>query len=252
MKIIFPILVLIFSIFWWFIWSYVWENKQITHTKNSIASLENIIVDMVKNVSPSVVNVIINKDLMLYKSDPWWFFRMPLWSIEQKVWWWSGFFVDKNWTIITNKHVVSDPDAKYIVITNDWKELNAKVLFRDENNDVALLKVDYDSVPLKFIDSENDIKTGNFAVAIWNALWELQNSVSLWIISWKNRDLWDIWLKWLLQTDASINPWNSWWPLINTNWKVMWINTAIINNSEWLGFAIPLDQQMVDKILNNL
>jgi S1-C subfamily serine protease len=59
-------------------------------------------------------------------------------------------------------------------------------------------------------------------------------------------------LSWLLQTDTAINPWNSGWPLINLDWKVLAINTAIAGNSQNLWFAIPLSNQKVNYILKSI
>lgn len=251
MKILFPIIIILFSITWWFIGSYYSQNLE-NDKYNKTESLENNITNIVKEVSPSIVSIIVKKDLTLYRRDPWWFFRTPVWSIEQKVWWWTWFFITKDWVIITNKHVVTDSNSKYIVITNTWEEYESKIIYLDNETDLALLKIDYNSNPLDFISSENNINIWNFAIAIWNALAEFQNSVSLGIISWKNRDLWEDWLKNMIQTDASINPWNSWGPLLNTYGKVIWINTLIINNSEWLWFAIPLDRQKINNIIENI
>jgi S1-C subfamily serine protease len=55
-----------------------------------------------------------------------------------------------------------------------------------------------------------------------------------------------------LQTDAAINPWNSWWPLINLTWEVVWINTAIVDGSNWVWFAIPLTPLRMQKLLENI
>lgn len=255
MKILFPIIVILFSLIWWYIWSYIWENNQWNNTTTSIESLDSLehdITNIVKDVSPSVISIVIKKDLVLYKTDPWWFFRTPVGSIERKVWWWSGFFISKNWIIITNKHVVSDRNASYVVITNTWEEFEPKLIYIDTDSDIALLKIDYNSTPLEIVNNQDEVNIWSFVVAIWNALAEFQNSVSLGIVSWKNRDLWEIGLESLIQTDASINPWNSGWPLINTSWEVIGINTAIINNSQGIWFAIPIDEQKIKDLLNNI
>ena len=248
MKILFPFIIFILSILWWYFWTSI-SNQNNTPNINS---LENNITSIVEEVSPSIVSIIIKKDLILYRSDPWGFFKVPVWSFERKVWWWTGFFVTKDWIIITNKHVISDFEANYIVITNSWEEYETKVIYIDTETDIALLEVDYNSKALDFINTKNDIKVWNFAIAVWNSMAEFQNSVSLGIVSGKNRNLWDIWLYNLIQTDASINPWNSWWPLINTDWKVIWINTLIINNFKEVWFAIPIDTKKINEILKKL
>jgi len=78
--------------------------------------------------------------------------------------------------------------------------------------------------------------------------------VSFWIISWLNRKIENNYIKQenLIQTDANINPWNSWWPLINLEWKVIWINTLIINWNSNIWFAIKVDKEKIDKILKEI
>jgi S1-C subfamily serine protease len=209
----------------------------------------------VKFTSPSVVSIVIKKDLILYKTDPWWFFVEQMWKVEKKVWWWTGFFITKNWLIITNKHVISDKEAEYTVITNDSKEYSAKVVWMDPINDLAVLKINWvNFIPMNFIESDDEIKLWQFAIAIWNALAEFQNSVSFWVVSGKNRSIKDenVNLSNLIQTDAAINPWNSWWPLLNTKWQVIWINTAIINWSQSIWFSIWLNRKKIDYLVNSI
>lgn len=276
--------IIFFSLISWFIWSYfmiyiLWKmpeieswvenlwNKIINNvtTKTiSITDLESQLTKLAKSTSPSVVSIIIKKDLVVYKSDPFGFFQTPIWKEKKQVWWWSWFFVRKDWTILTNKHVVSDENAEYTVISSDWNEFDAKVLAKDPLTDLAVIKIDdsdFDSskiVPLEFLDENNPVNIWQFVMAIWNALAEFQNTVTFWIISWKWRSIeaWD-WqiserLSWLLQTDTAINPWNSGWPLINLDWKVLAINTAIAGNSQNLWFAIPLSNQKVNYILKSI
>lgn len=223
----------------------------------SIKNIENEITNIAKELSPWVVSIVIKKDLILYKNNPWWFFNTPVWTIKRKVWWWTWFFVTKDGIIITNKHVIIDKNAEYSVITSDQKEYVAKLLAVDPLTDLAIMKIDSDEEfkTLEFIENENDISIWQFWIAIWNALAEFQNSVSLWVISWKNRsiEVWD-WTKlnWLLQTDAAINPWNSWGPLVNLNWEVVWINTAIVGNTNSLWFSIPLSKRKIEFILESI
>lgn len=264
-KNFFLIFLIIFlsSLSWFFWWYYFISNNLNLDNFNNNSSnhldLENKVINVVDNVSAGVVNIIIKKDITLYRRDPWWFFQRPIWNVEKTIWWWSWFFISKDWIIITNKHVVSDKNAKYIVITNSWEEYESSVLAIDNNTDLALIKIDNskkDFFALDIIENESEIKIWQFAIAIWNALAEFKNSVSLWVISWRNRTIeaWNFYesqkLTWLLQTDAAINPWNSWWPLISLSWKVVWINTAIAWNSQWIWFAIPLTKNRIDFILN--
>jgi S1-C subfamily serine protease len=108
--------------------------------------------------------------------------------------------------------------------------------------------------PLKFIEKKENLKLWQFAIAIWNALAEFQNSVSIWVVSGINRKIEDNYntISNLIQTDAAINPWNSWWPLLNLSWKVMWINTMIINWSQNIWFAINLTQKDINDFLNKI
>lgn len=278
-----PIIILLISFFWWLIWSYYflyilnWDlllnwfnsnnNSKTQIIKDSkftnIQSLENNITDLVEKVWPSVVNIVISKDLSLYKSDPFGFFREQVWTVKRQVWGWSWFFISKDWLVLTNKHVVSEKNASYTVITNSWTEYEAKVLAIDPLTDLAIIKINSDKndFPVTNIISQNDeINVWQFWVAIWNALAEFQNSVSLWVISWKNRSI-EAWsqnysdnekLNWLLQTDAAINPWNSWGPLINLDWKIMWVNTAIAWDAQWLWFSIQISQKKVDYMINSI
>jgi serine protease Do len=112
---------------------------------------------------------------------------------------------------------------------------------------------------LPMIEDEKYINIWQFAIAIGNPLWEFQNSVSFWVISGKNRSIeaqwasfWTEKLNGLLQTDAAINPWNSWGPLLNLNGEIVGINTAIAWNSQWLGFSIPLSKRRIDYILKSI
>lgn len=169
-----------------------------------------------------------------------------------KVWGWSGFIYWKDWLILTNKHVIFDDNLAYSVILNDWTEYKAKVLAKDPSNDIAVIKIDpnehknIEIKPIKLWNSKN-IKVWMNVLAIWNALAEFENTVTSWIISAKWRSITaSNWTRSeqisnLLQTDTAINPWNSWWPLVNLKWEVIWMNTAIAQSAQWIWFAIPVN-----------
>ena len=255
-KILIILIILISASFWAIASIFIWKNI------TNINSLENNITSLIKKVSPSVVSIVIKKDIDIYKQDPWGFFQYNIWSVSKKIWGWTGFFISKNWIIITNKHVIADRNAKYSVILNNWKEYDAEVIAIKKDKDIAFLQILstagsnhlWNFYPLKFIEKKEKLKLWQFAIAIWNALAEFQNSVSFWVISWIDRKIEDNYTKisWLIQTDTAINPWNSGWPLINLDWKVMWINTMIINWSQNIGFAISLTQDEIEEYLKKI
>lgn len=228
-----------------------------TEKITNITSLQSDITKLVKNVSPWVVSIIVKKDLTVYRQDPFGFFQTAIGTVKKKIGWWTGFFVTRDWKIITNKHVVSDENAEYTIITNDWWEFDAKIIATDPINDIAVLQASTTwkvYMPLEMMSDKDELNIWQFAIAVWNALSEYQNSVSLWVISWKNRTIWDdtVKISGLIQTDAAINPGNSWGPLINLDWKVIGINTAIISWAEWLGFSIPLTQNRVNFMIRSI
>lgn len=226
------------------------------NTMINITNVENEITGLVEKLSPWVASIIVKKDLTIYRSDPYGFFKRPVGTVEQKVGGGTAFFITEDWYLLTNKHVVADKDALYTVITHDQKEYDATILAIDPLTDLAIVKIDSVETfkKLEFISPDENIKIGQFAIAIWNSLSEFQNSVSFGVISGKNRTIeawWDI-LSWLLQTDTAINPGNSGWPLVNLSWQVIGINTAIVQNTQWLGFSIALNQKKIDFILDSV
>lgn len=223
-----------------------------------MVSLESSITQEVAQVAPSVVSIIVKKDLVVYRSDPWGFFQQPVGNVQRQVGGGTGFFITKDGTILTNKHVIADTQAIYTVITNDGKEYDAEVVATDPINDLAIIKIVGEQTQefsaLSFIESQENIQLGSFVVAIGNALAEFQNSVSLGIISGKDRSIEASGekLTGLIQTDAAINPGNSGGPLIDLKGKVIGINTAIAYDSTGIGFSIGLTQEKIDYILKSI
>ena len=159
----------------------------------------------------------------------------------------SGFFISEDGLIVTNKHVISDPDVDYTVITQDGGKWPAKVLALDPSFDLGVLKIESasGSFPALQLGDSDSLKTGQTVIAIGNALAEFQNSVTKGIISGLNRQLYagdygsEELIEEAIQTDAAINPGNSGGPLITLDGKVIGMNTAVSDDGQSLGFALP-------------
>lgn len=233
------------------------------------------IIDTVKETSPSVVSIVITKDMPLYRQrvftfdDPFFndqFFNIPfsvpeldtdeqgnVKSQKTKIGGGSGFIVTADGLVVTNRHVVVDSDADYTVILNNGTEYPAEAVSVDTVNDIAVLKIkDEDGEPIdglsvaKLGDSDK-IQIGQQVIAIGNALAEYENTVTTGVVSAKGRSITagsmystESLLN-LIQTDAAINPGNSGGPLVNLDGEVIGINTAIAAGAQGIGFAIPIN-----------
>lgn len=166
----------------------------------------------------------------------------------------SGFVIDaEKGLIVTNNHVVADADDIEVNFT-DGAKLKAKLLGKDAKTDLALLQVDPKGKKLtavSFGDSDK-ARIGDWVMAIGNPF-GLGGTVTVGIISARNRDISAGPYDDFIQTDAAINRGNSGGPLFDMNGKVIGINTAIISpsgGSIGIGFAIPSD--MATNVLDQL
>lgn len=153
----------------------------------------------------------------------------------------SGFVVDPDGYIVTNNHVIDQADEIQVTFTNGT-QLPAKLIGRDKQTDLALLKVesDKDLPAVEFGDSDS-IRVGDWVIAVGNPF-GLGGTVSAGIVSARGRDIHAGPFDDFLQIDASINPGNSGGPTFALDGKVMGVNTAIASPtgaSVGIGFAIP-------------
>ena len=162
----------------------------------------------------------------------------------------SGFFVDKEGTILTNRHVISDSLADYTVILNNGQSYPAKVLIKDPINDTAILKIEsQEDFPYLELGDTSKIELGQTVIAIGNALGVFRNTVSVGVISGMSRNITagsiltgeKARLRGLIQTDAAVNPGNSGGPLIDLEGKVIGINAAMVFGAENISFALPIN-----------
>jgi S1-C subfamily serine protease len=160
----------------------------------------------------------------------------------------SGFVIDKNGTILTNAHVI-DGAQKVTVQFEDQKIVNAQVIGKDLNSDIALLKVVPDGLtldPLPFGDSRN-VQVGDPTIAIGNPF-GLDRTLTTGVVSALQRQIKapnGFAIDNVIQTDAPINPGNSGGPLLDATGRVIGINSQIETGggqgSVGIGFAVPID-----------
>lgn len=255
------------------IWGYKlldkWFPKQVQSSKgtevqsNKILTEENVVIDVAEKVGPSVVTIGIKKTQVLKQpifedfdpfGDPFGqFFRIPKGQkntekkIDHDIG--SGFIIGADGLVATNKHVVGDTEAKYQVVTSDDKKYEVTKIYRDPTNDFAILKIDAQNLKPIDLGDSSKIKVGQIAIAIGTALGEFRHTVTTGVISGLGRGITAgspfagsvEKLDNVIQTDAAINPGNSGGPLLNSAGQVIGVNTAVSQQGQNIGFAIPIN-----------
>ena len=242
------------------------EPQQTPVIQNALPSEEELIVRLVKNVSPAVVSVVAARDIPvieqyfinLFGDNE---FLIPQYrqkgTERRQISSGTGFFVSADGLIVTNRHVVEDAAADYSVVTNDGKKIAVKVLARDPVRDIAVLKVEGTKHAFIPLGNSDGLNVGQTVVAIGNALGEFQNTVSVGVISGLRRTVVasglssgpEI-LSQVIQTDAAINPGNSGGPLLDLAGRVIGINVAMAQGAENIGFSLPVN--MVRKAVEDV
>lgn len=239
---------------------------------------EQAVINVVKMASRAVVSIVIYKDVPVYETYyeeqlllPDDFFGLSPFKLEvpkqrqkgtqrQKIGEGTGFIVSQDGLILTNKHVASENDAQYVILTNDGKKYDVKVLALDPFQDLAVLKIDQtqkvaqqgelalESFDILQLGNSDILQIGQTAVAIGNSLGEFRNTVSVGVISGLGRTITaegggisEI-LEDIIQTDAAINPGNSGGPLLNLRGEVIGVNVAMAQGAQSIGFAIPINE----------
>lgn len=152
----------------------------------------------------------------------------------------SGFIVDGEGYILTNHHVIAEAE-EITVILKDGEEFKATVVGRDEETDIALIKIDAPhTLPTLSLGDSGSVRVGQWVVAIGNPF-GLGHTVTVGVVSAMRRSLGRGPYDEYIQTDASINFGNSGGPLIDLQGRAIGINTAIYSKGQGLGFAIPIN-----------
>ena len=166
----------------------------------------------------------------------------------------SGVIVSADGYIITNSHVIEKAE-KILITTNDNKEFEAKLIGSDEQNDIALLKVETENdLPYAIFGDSDATKIGEWVLAIGNPF-NLTSTVTAGIISAKARNLDPTGrtTQSFIQTDAAVNPGNSGGALVNAQGQLIGINTAIKSQTgSYIGYSFAVPSNIAKKVIEDL
>ena len=198
---------------------------------------ESATITAVQKVLPSVVAIVSNENVRGFFGG----------TYEQKGGG-TGFVISADGLVATNRHVVDSTNAKYSVVTNEGNSYDATVVARDALADLAVLKIEAKGLPVLELGDSSKLVLGQKVIAVGNALGEYQNSVTTGVVSGIGRVIVagdgsgsSEKLEGVIQTDAAINPGNSGGPLLDLDGRVIGINTAVDQQGQAVGFAIPIN-----------
>jgi len=229
-------------------------EKTMVQKKVEVVDEESVVTGVVEKATPSVVTVSINKDVatgntmdifrQLFGIDGLGEERIE--NIEKDIG--TGFIISSDGLVVTNKHVVSDTEAKYRVIVGKDETVEVVDIYRDPVSDLAILKVNKTGLtPVEMGDSDR-LKVGQTVIAIGTALGEFRSTVTKGVISGLGRGITaggfgvgTEKLENVIQVDAAINPGNSGGPLFDSNAKVIGVNVAVSQSGQSIGFALPIN-----------
>lgn len=163
----------------------------------------------------------------------------------------SGFVLEADGLIVTNAHVVEAADAVRVRLF-DGRALDAEVVGRDTESDLALLRVEAEGLVAAPLRADEPARVGEWVIAVGNPL-GLGHSVSAGIVSGRGRTANITTYEDFIQTDAAINPGNSGGPLVDLKGRIVGVNTAVADirmGGQGIGFAIPAD--MVAEVTSQL
>lgn len=222
----------------------------------------NFVVDVVQSTGPAVVRINAQKTVKTQTpqafNDPFFqrFFGsqmppMPNERVQRGTG--SGFIVSNDGKIFTNAHVVDGADEVTVTL-KDGRSFPGRVMGSDPSTDVAVVKIEASDLPTVALGDSDRLQVGEWAIAIGNPL-GLDNTVTTGILSATGRRSAEIGVPdkrvEFIQTDAAINPGNSGGPLLNADGQVIGMNTAIIQNAQGIGFAIPINkaQEIAEQLI---
>ena len=208
-----------------------------------LEDIQQAIASLAERVTPTVVNITPIREIAQGQG----FQRRAPFSQGSG----SGVIVREDGIIVTNNHVVGEDAREADVRLSDKSNMIARVIGRDKETDIAVLKIESDrKFPVAHFGDSNALKVGQWVLAVGNPM-GLDRTVTLGVVSGIGRERLNLSrYENFIQTDAAINPGNSGGPLFNLRGEVIGINTAIIHMAQGIGFSIPAD--MVSRVVDQL
>lgn len=208
-----------------------------------LEDIQQAITSLAERVTPTVVNITPIREIAQGQG----FQRRAPFSQGSG----SGVIVREDGIIVTNNHVVGEDAREADVRLSDKSNMIARVIGRDKETDIAVLKIESDrKFPVAHFGDSNALKVGQWVLAVGNPM-GLDRTVTLGVVSGIGRERLNLSrYENFIQTDAAINPGNSGGPLFNLRGEVIGINTAIIHMAQGIGFSIPAD--MVSRVVDQL
>jgi len=167
----------------------------------------------------------------------------------------SGVIIGSEGYIVTNNHVIEDADNIEVVL-NDSRKFTAKVIGRDPNTDIALVKIDAKDLPYLTWGNSESLKLGEWVLAVGNPF-NLTSTVTAGIVSAKSRSIGimsgQMPLESFIQTDAAVNPGNSGGALVNASGELVGINAAIASRTgSYSGYSFAVPSSIAHKVVDDL
>jgi serine protease Do len=224
------------------------DVSETTVIKKRIVDEESAVIEVVEKASPAVVSILRRQVLFDFFSGR---------EVVDESGIGTGFVVDSKGVVITNKHVVSDSSASYSILMSNDETYPIEEIFSDPANDIAILKIGAENLPMLSLGDSDKMKVGQTVVAIGNALGRFSNTVTKGVVSGIGRGIaasgalggQTEMLENIIQTDAAINPGNSGGPLLDLDGLVVGVNVAMAQGAENIGFSIPIN--VIKPVLQN-
>jgi len=222
------------------------------------AAFNDAFVNVAQAVTPSIVQITVVSTVKNKMPEGFRFFFPFKEDVpEEQQGGGSGIIISKDGYILTNNHVVEN--AKQVtVVLHDKREFEAKVIGTDPTTDLAVIKVDANDLPEAYLGNSDNIKVGQWVMAIGNPL-ALSSTVTAGIISATSRNINIIQDRYgvenFIQTDAAINPGNSGGALVDLNGAVVGVNSAIATNGmtqSYIGYGFAIPVNLAKSVANDL
>ncbi len=233
--------------------------EEVVPVKNSLAVLTSMdFTEAAQKTVHAVVHVKVRSQISGYE-NPFYNFLFGRPNYQQEpapiVSAGSGVIISNDGYIVTNNHVIEGAD-KLEVTLNDKKTYTAKVIGADQATDIALIKIDEKNLPYLDWGDSDQLQIGEWVLAVGNPF-NLASTVTAGIVSAKARSInilnKSTAIEAFIQTDAAVNPGNSGGALVNTQGKLVGINTAIASpTGSFSGYSFAVPQKIAQKVVSDL